>query len=160
MGKKPLAPRIEMVCDNCGKHMFVTKSRTYGKKFFSCSITCRDILTRKCLKEHWDSMTPEQREERVRKITQTDDGHEKGFKAYWTKHNEKMVLLVATQLMHPKVIMTTRERKKANLSTNTCVMLKAHARVMREDPERLTSEFCQQIINKDCGINDKNETNL
>lgn len=43
---------------------------------------------------------------------------------------------------------------KTEISKNPCVVLKAHAIVMKDDPERLTTKFLQNLIGRSCNLNE------
>lgn len=110
-------------------------------------------------KEVWNNLSEEEKEERIRKTMESRTNPGKGLTDYWKDHNTKMLEHTINMIKDHKGMVKVQERTKLKISQSPCVLLKAHAIVMKDDPERLTTEFCQKLM----GIKsdyDKNTTDL
>jgi hypothetical protein len=154
------APRIVKTCEVCGKEKVINPSRITGKTFFTCSKTCQYIMTGKLNKERWNNLTEEQREKQINRFSIYHKNKRIGFDKYWSAHNEKMLEHTVSVMKDHKGMVKDHERAGLNISKNPCILLKAHAILLKDDPERLTSDFCQNLMGRKCKDHDAHKTNL
>lgn len=111
-------------------------------------------------KEKWANLTPEQRKQWTDNINESHHCDGQGFIDYWADHNEKMLAHTVNAIQNHKGGISVTERIDMKISQSPCVLLKAHAIIMKDDPERLTTDFLQNLIGRKCRTNVKNETHL
>jgi hypothetical protein len=171
--KKPKAPDVTFICDFCGKEKTVRKGDFHGKVFHTCSKSCQYALLGDYLKQKWALLTPGQQKERIDKI-QSKNGGSGGNTALVEYHKKKRPERVAKALEImttpvPKTPKSFIERyairgksnkkiRKGNPSAGgVCATIEAHHEMLKNDPERLSTEFIQTIVGKKCDT-DKTES--
>ncbi len=154
-----MSKRVVKVCDCCGKEKEVYEKDINGILFFTCSDKCKIIMLGRHNKKLWENLTPEERERRICKLNSAPKNNGKGLTEFWKVHNEKMLDHTVKIMKEHKGIVSVKERADLKLSQSPRVLLKAHAEVMKNDPERLTTEFCKNLMGIKCNY-DKNEKDI
>lgn len=152
--------KITKVCECCGKEKTLYESEYHGKVFFTCSKECQYIMQSRNGKEKWANLSPKKRAEWINKITSSHACDGQGFIDYWAEHNEKMLINTINALKNHKGGISVHDRHNLKISQSPCVLLRAHAIVMKDDPERLTTDFMQHLIGRKCRNYDEDETHL
>lgn len=151
--------KIVKKCDCCGKEKLIYPSEVTGKIFFTCSKECRYVMVGRNNKRIWANLTPEQRKDCILKLNHNPNNG-KGFSSYWETHNIKMLNHTVTAIKNHNGMIGVQDRINLKISQSPCVLLKAHAILLKDDPERLTTAFCQTLMGIKCKNYDKDETNL
>jgi hypothetical protein len=159
-----MTEKIPYTCDWCGKVKWIHPSNANGVVFHACSDACKHELTRKRHKEWWENLSPERRAE----VTSHSGGNNgKGLSDYHKSLRPERVKQVIDVMGTPPIPITpenrfsrkgrgnrnprvTDARGHQNLPRGTCTILAAHHEMMKDDPERLSTEFMQKICNVNC----------
>jgi hypothetical protein len=161
MRKTPLIEKIWITCDWCGKRKYLLPSCARGVQFQSCSVECRSKLTAKFMKEKWKNLTPEERIKWTTKIN-PENILGQGLIAYHKKLRPARVARVI-EVMTAPVPKTYPHERNANkgesgkgnrieeaMPRGTCTLIAAHHEMMKNDPERLSTEFMQKMCRVNC----------
>lgn len=160
MGRPKTTTKVTRVCECCGKEKTLYPSEINGKVFFTCSKECKHIMLGRNNKKMWAEMSPQKRAEWIDKINYGHSCDGQGFIDYWAVHNEKMLEHTVNAIKNHTGGIQVKERINMKLSQSPCVLLKAHAIIMKDDPERLQTSFIQELIGIRCRNHDENETHL
>ncbi len=161
-------------CDWCGKIIDVHQYRL-KQKFVTCSKECKYNMLREYMQDKWDNLTPEQRDVWTSKLGAKDranDGNSNGLSAYHKSLRPARVKEVVEKMSQPAE-RTSPNGRNANkgqsgkynprtdpdhwLPRGTCTLIAAHHEMLKDDPERLSTDFMQKICRVNCGCRTKKE---
>jgi hypothetical protein len=151
---------VTFACEWCGKEHTVAHSEYEGKKFHTCSKECQYAFVSVYLKEKWAQRTPEERKEHGKK-TGCGNQHGKGLidyhKALRPERVERVLVYFNTPTDRDEFPRNIRLMSGTKGATNryaeaipmgACTMIAAHHELMKDDPERLTTAFMEEM----CGV--------
>jgi hypothetical protein len=164
MSVKGSGKTITFKCDCCGKEKTVPTWRYRGKLYHTCSDECRY----KKLKEHmtkvWGELTPEKRKEWASKVGH-GKGNGEGLRNYHRTMRPARVAKVIEIMTTPVGEIQPGERyqhrgvhtrynprfdKERYIPMGTCTLIAAHHELLKDDPERLSTEFMQKMCRVEC----------
>jgi len=172
---------IEKTCDWCGKTDWVSPQRARrGTRYYTCSKKCKAKMQGKFMKEVWANLTPEARnawEAHLRSAWNADSRTHytgQGLIDYHKALRPDRVKKVIEMMSAPTKAVGTKTRYankgKANknprlqgdewLPRGTCTMIAAHHEMLKNDPERLTTEFMEEMCGVDCKCKINKEENV
>ena len=159
-----MAAKIPYTCDWCGKIKMIPPSSANGTVFHACSNKCKYKLLSKTHKDWWKNLTPEQRN--LIKIHMSENNHQQGegliewHRALRPARVKKIIEIMST----PPIPVTPKERYAhrgrghrnprrdfvEELPRGTCTMIAAHHEMLKNDPERLSTEFMEKMCRVNC----------
>ena len=163
-----MTEKIPYTCEWCGKTKLIYRSEANGTTFQACSVECRRNLQSVYHKKWWANLTPEERVS----VTQ-HAGNPKGLIEYHRKRRPLKIKKILELMQTPVEGTKPHERnlgrgEKYNPRLHkqgsshvfgTCAVISAHHELLKDDPERLSTEFMQKICKVNCKCKkDKEET--
>lgn len=136
-------------------------SDVHGVVFQACSLKCKCNLMSNVMKEKWANLTPEQYSDWCAKLGKNNKGG-RGFINYHKKLRPERVKRVIAAMTSPSGIGVRNGCKGKSEKDNqrlhgdewmprgTCTLIAAHHEMLKDDPERLTTEFIEKLCNIDC----------
>lgn len=148
--------KVIVTCDLCGKSFSVQrKTALRESNFHACPGECRNTLRSVYAKAAWAALTPEERENRL-----IINNSAKGLRDYHKSLRPERVEKVVKFMSEPPKKMPARyrytttgvnhSRYDAEIPQGVCTILAAHHEMLKDDPERLSTEFMQDIIGTNC----------
>lgn len=121
----------------------------------------RRIKQANSMREHWASKTPEDREIWISRMKEGRDpdnhNNANGLIEYHNLMRPERVAKAVEFLKEPPAGVDRNARKGSNhnrqeagISNGVCVLLAAHHELLKDDPERLSTEFLEGLIGIKC----------
>jgi hypothetical protein len=164
-GEKDPTKWTKKVCDWCGKEkeLRITDANN-GKVFFTCSRSCRGHMVGLMAKERWANYTPEQRKALVEKMhvgnSYTGEALVEYHRSQRPDRVAKFIMMTSAQTripkrktsqgayVHSKPATNPRLHADEWLPRGTCTVIAAHHEMLKDDPDRLTTDFMEKM----CGV--------
>lgn len=147
------AEHVTFTCDYCGKEKTVPKRDFRGKCFHTCSIKCKHGMMGIYMNMKWENLPPKKRDEWLARIRKNG----RGLIAYHKALRPEKVAKVIKYMENIRP--ATRNQIKGHaagrlgvggIPTGVCTLIAAHHEMLKDDPERLSTEFMEKICGVDC----------